>query len=235
VSAETPGNQQASARSDAAPIPASPADWTGQAAADLSTEPIGRAPAVTAGLYGGWRPRSRRPVVLAGVAVVALLAGASAALEVTSSTPASHAVAPRVAAAANGPSSRQVIHRAALPGARRFGLGRPAIAGGLLRALHGEFVVARPGGGYQTVAIQNGEVTAVSGTSIKLRSADGYTRSYVVTKATMVNARRSGISSVRPGNEVIVIATVSGGRATAVRMADLTLLQRSRQLFGYPG
>jgi hypothetical protein len=46
-------------------------------------------------------------------------------------------------------------------------------------SIHGEFVV--PGvGGYTTVLTQTGSVTAVSPTSITVRSEDGYTHTYVV-------------------------------------------------------
>ncbi|MEI8408959.1 MULTISPECIES: hypothetical protein [unclassified Kribbella] len=45
-------------------------------------------------------------------------------------------------------------------------------------ALHGEFVTAKDGGGYETIATQKGEVTAVSTTSITVKSADGYSRTY---------------------------------------------------------
>ncbi len=60
-------------------------------------------------------------------------------------------------------------------------------------------------------------MTAVSSTSITLRSADGYTRSYTVTGSTTVNAQRGGISSIKTGNEVSARATVSGGTAPRPR------------------
>src|SRR5215813_5500954 len=66
---------------------------------------------------------------------------------------------------------------------------------------HGAAVLPKPGGGYQTVAFQNGKVTAVSSTSITLRSADGYSRTYRVTSSTLVNAQRDGIGSVKAGNQ----------------------------------
>src|SRR5262249_6546633 len=72
------------------------------------------------------------------------------------------------------------------PGGGSFG--GPGALGGLLGAVHGTAVVPKPGGGYQTVAFQNGKVTAVSSTSIMLRSADGYSRTYRVTSSTLVNA-----------------------------------------------
>jgi hypothetical protein len=88
-------------------------------------------------------------------------------------------------------------------------------------------VVPKPGGGYQTVDFQNGTVTAVSGTSISLRSADGYHHTYQVTSSTMVDAQRNGIGSIKDGNQVTVAATVSGSTAAATRIIDLTLLQQS--------
>ncbi len=103
--------------------------------------------------------------------------------------------------------------------------------------MHGTVVVPKPGGGYQTVAFQNGKVTAVSSTSITLRSADGYSHTYQVTSSTMVNARRDGIGSIKAGNQVMVDATVSGSTASAVRVVDLSLLQQGLHRFfgGAPG
>ena len=54
-------------------------------------------------------------------------------------------------------------------------------------ALHGEFVTAKDGGGYETIATQKGEVTAVSESSITVKSADGYSRTYTVNSDTKVN------------------------------------------------
>jgi hypothetical protein len=107
------------------------------------------------------------------------------------------------------------------------------LGGGLFGAVHGTVVVPKPGGGYQTVAFQNGKVTAVSSTSITLRSADGYSHSYQVTSSTMVNAQRGGIGSIKAGNQVMVDATVRGSTTTAVRIVDLTMLQQGlRGFFG---
>ena len=46
--------------------------------------------------------------------------------------------------------------------------------------LHGEFVMPDGSGGYTTVLTQTGTVTAISPTSITVRSEDGYTQTYVV-------------------------------------------------------
>jgi hypothetical protein len=168
---------------------------------------------------------SRRPSVLAGVAVVALLGGGGAAFAVTNSsapsasTYGSEAAAPAPVPVAQGPGGPG--GPGARMGFRHFGV------------LHGQFTVAKPGGGYQTVDIQNGDVTAVTSSSITLKSSDGFTHSYAVVSSTVVDAQRDGIASVKPGNQALVLATVSGSTATAVNIRDLTLLQQSRQAFGF--
>jgi len=109
--------------------------------------------------------------------------------------------------------------------------------GGLLGAVHGTVVVPKSGGGYQTVAFQNGKVTAVSSTSITLHSADGYSHTYPVTSSTIVNAQRDGIGSIKAGNQVVVTATVSGSTTTVIRIIDVTQLQQGFHRFfdGAPG
>jgi hypothetical protein len=176
----------------------------------------------------GLRPGSRRPYIIAGVAVAALLGGAGAAVAATrSSTPAasSSAVITNPTPIPGPPGMAAPRH----PRFRRFGL-RPGI--GLFGALHGQFVISKSGGGYETIDVQTGHVTAVSSTSITLKSADGFTNTYVVTSSTLVDAQRDGIGSVKVGNQASVQATVSGSTATAVSLEDLTLLQQERPAFG---
>ena len=92
--------------------------------------------------------------------------------------------------------------------------------------------MAKPGGGYQNVDVQTGQVTAVSTTSITLKSADGFTKSYTVTSSTLVDAQRDGIGSVKVGHQATMLATVSGSSATATSINDLTLLQQGHAGFG---
>jgi hypothetical protein len=88
-------------------------------------------------------------------------------------------------------------------------------------ALHGEFVTAKDGGGYETIATQKGEVTAVSATSITVKSADGYSRTYTVNADTKVN--NSGkIADITTGETVRIRAVVSGETATATMISDGT-------------
>ena len=188
--------------------------------------------------------RSRRIAIGAAVAVVAMLGGAAVAFAATNATASPSA---NTAGAASSPSPspapskcpnvnapcRQFggpFHRfGALPGVP-FGIGFP---GGLFGAVHGQVVMAKPGGGYQTVDLQRGKVTAVSTTSITVRSADGFSASYAVAASTVVDAQRDGIGSVKVGNQVSVLASVSGSKATATSITDLTLLQQSRGSFGF--
>jgi hypothetical protein len=180
----------------------------------------------------GLRSVSRRPYIIAGVAVAALLGGAGAALAATNSpTPAasSSAVITNPTPSATPPGAAAPVG----PRFRHFGPGL-GFGPGLFGALHGQFVVGKSGGGYETIDVQNGNVTAVSSTSITLKSADGFTQTYTVTGSTIVDAQRDGIGSVKVGNQAAVQATVSGSTATAVSIEDLTLLQQERPALG-PG
>lgn len=99
--------------------------------------------------------------------------------------------------------------------------GKHLLRGGPHRAaLHGEFVVAAGDGKFQTLAVQRGTVTAVSATSITLRSDDGFTRAYAVTSETTVKARSGGISSISEGSNANVVALKQGSRLTAQLIHD---------------
>jgi hypothetical protein len=178
---------------------------------------------------------SRRFAIMAGVVTLGVLAGAGVAVAATSSS--GQPAAPGASASPSAsPSVRPSFpprgqwHMRA-PGGGPFAFGGPGALGGLFGAVHGTAVVPKSGGGYQTIAFQNGKVTAVSSTSITLHSADGYSHSYRVTSSTIVNAQRDGIGSIKAGNQVIIIATVSGSTATATRIIDVSLLQQDFHRF----
>ena len=99
--------------------------------------------------------------------------------------------------------------------------------------VHGQATIRTSAGKYQTVDVQSGQVTAVSGTSITVASTDGYTHTYVVSASTVVDAQRAGISSVANKDEVQVVATQSGSQQTATNIVDTTKLQSSRAGFGF--
>ena len=169
----------------------------------------------------GTRKLPGRPLILVGVAVAALLAGAGVAMAATSGSPTSRAAAATPAggvAAAPSPSARPAFPHQGRPGGMGFAFGGP------FGAVHGQFVVPKSGGGYQPIDTQRGSVTAVSTTSITVKSADGFVKTYQVRSSTNVDAKRDGIGSVKSGQQVAVTATVSGGTATAVSILDFTLL-----------
>jgi hypothetical protein len=190
------------------------------------------------------RVRPSRPVIVAALAVAALLSGTGVALAVTSSSPSALRTATKVgtavAALSRSPSRCQIVLplRGFQPPARVFAtpgplaplgfapLGFGPFGVGSLGAIHGQFVVSKPGGGYQTIDTQRGTVTAVSASSITVKSGDGYTKTYQVTRSTNVKAQRAGIGSVKTGQTVSVVATVTGSSATATQIVDLAALPK---------
>ena len=209
-----------------------------------------------------WRPA--RPIAIAGVAVVALAAGAGVGWTATHSasakgTSGTTAVA---AAASSSPSARPapVPFPAAKPTCTSTSSGTSAgtsvrticrvfegipggIPGGPARfargplgagLIHGEFTVPKSGGGYQTIVVQRGTVTAVSGSSITVKSSDGYTLTYAVPSKTVVGAQAAGIGSVKKGDTVFVTATVTGTTATAVSILDQTAIKSGRASVNLP-
>ena len=170
----------------------------------------------------GTRKLPGRPLILAGVAVVALLGGAGVAMAATSGSPASGTAASPAGGtvATPSPSARPAFPHQGRPGGFGFGFG----FGGPFGAVHGQFVVPKSGGGYQTIDTQRGAVTAVSATSITVKSADGFVKTYQVVSSTNVDAQRDGISTVKTGHQVAVTATVSGSTVTASSILDFNLL-----------
>ena len=82
----------------------------------------------------------------------------------TSGSPASDPASPAGGTAATpSPFARPAHPHQGRPGG--FGIG----FGGPFGAVHGQFVVPRSGGGYQTIDTQRGSVTAVSPTSITVK------------------------------------------------------------------
>lgn len=177
------------------------------------------------GRHRGWLSR---PVLLAGTAVAAVAAGAGIAIAATSGPSAALPAARPLSAASTSPAPSPA-RPAWRPGCRRVvtprRVGVLCAHAGFGAVLHGTFVLPKPGGGTVTVEIQRGDVTTVSSTAITLKSTDGFTRTYAVSASTIVDAQRDGIGSVKPGDQVWLAATASGGTVTAIRVMDLTRLR----------
>jgi hypothetical protein len=172
------------------------------------------------------RKRPWRSVIVTGLAVTALLGGTGAAAAAGGSGAPGNAgavTAAKIAAPAQsqpGPGTSGGMH----------GYGR-----GWIMPVHGQVVVAKPGGGYQTLDFQRGSVTTVSSAAITVKSTDGFTQGYAVTGSTIVTALHDGIGSVKAGDEAVVIATVSGHTVSAARIIDITQVKASHQQFGFGG
>jgi uncharacterized protein DUF5666 len=88
----------------------------------------------------------------------------------------------------------------------------------LRRALHGEVTLA--GEQHRVVVFQRGPVEKVSDTSLTVRSADGYTATYLVSNDTTVrrNGAKATIAELKPGDRVVVVADKDGSTLKAVRI-----------------
>jgi len=103
-----------------------------------------------------------------------------------------------------------------------FGHGRMGRPGG--GALHGTVVVPDADGGYRTVVTQRGEVTAVSDTSLTVRSADGFVATYRLTDDTSVLGGAGGVADIAEGDQVAVGADRKASVNTARHVVDLDRL-----------
>ena len=112
-----------------------------------------------------------------------------------------------------------------------FGFGPAGVGRG--GVLHGQVTIQKPGGGYETLDVQRGTVTAVSATSLAVKSTDGYTTTYAVASDTLVDAKARGIGSVKNGDTVLVTAT-AGSKRTAVNVVDITAIKTRRASLGFP-
>ena len=168
------------------------------------------------------RRRNTRAWILGGGLAVAVAGAVSVASIASAQTPSPSPSASAKAAPSRGPGApgrpgRMPDFRGKLP----FG------PGGFGGALHGEYTTTKPGGGYQTIDVQHGQVTAVSTGSITVKSDDGFSKSYTVTASTLVDAQRDGIGSVKVGDDVSVQATVSGSTATATDITDRSQVRQA--------
>jgi hypothetical protein len=189
----------------------------------------------------GWKlPRIPKVAVAVGLTAFLALAGAGLAFAVggTGSSPVAHLA---TAGSGSGTSSTTVPSTPKKSGPRpSFGpAGRPFVglgggpgAFGMGQVVHGQYTV-KSGSGYKTYDVQTGTVEAVSSSSIKVSSADGYSSSYSVESSTVVDSQAGGISTVAKNDQVQITALVSGQSATATSIVDTSKISSSRKGFGF--
>ena len=165
----------------------------------------------------------RSRLIAASALAAALAAGATGVALADSSNTAT--ATPTPSASPSGDSTRP--EKGDRPGGRH---GRGMF--GARGALHGEFVVPKADGGFQTTVFQRGEVTAVSKTEITVLSEDKFTTTYAVTADTLVNAARDGITTIKKGSQVNVVAKKDGDEATALHIGDQSARKGMRERLG---
>lgn len=141
---------------------------------------------------------TRKAASVAALTVLGLTAGGIAWAESTTSPSTSAAIG--ASADTSSPAGRD--------GMRLRGLGR--------RVLHGE-VVLQTRKGFVTAVIARGTVTAISGSSISVQSADGVTTTFTINAKT--KARSAGkviaLGDVHQGDKVGVLGIKNGGGVVA--------------------
>jgi hypothetical protein len=119
------------------------------------------------------------------------------------------------------------------PGGPRVGHGLGMLGAG--GPVHGEFVVPNGSGGFRTIVVQRGEVTAVSKTEITVVSEDKFSTTYAVTADTLVKAARDGITTIKKGAKVSITATKAGSKITAVHIGDQSARKAMKERLGLDG
>jgi len=175
----------------------------------MSTEQIAAEPQV----WGAPQPSPRRwglreTAAAVGVAAVIAVLGGAAIYAATEGN--SHSF---------GPPHQAFGPGGGMPGGPGQGLhgatGGPGAAAMGSPSLHGEFVVPDGTGGYTTQLTQTGTVTAISPTSITVRSEDGYSQTYVIP-----NAAGSASAPFAVDDQVVVRATRNGQTATVTNIGN---------------
>jgi Domain of unknown function (DUF5666) len=177
---------------------------------------------------------SHKPALLATVAATGVLAVVIGVVVSTSASAAGSSPSAQPSGRPSGaPSGGPGGHGYGGPG---HGFGGPGGPGGFGRpggfggpggfgrggaVLHGEQVV-QEGSKVVTIDEQSGKVTAVSATSLTVKSTDGFTATYVIDSSTKVGKKGAAakISAVAVGDTVRVEGTKSAGTVTADRVMD---------------
>jgi len=187
-------------------------------------------------------PRWRR-VIQAGVAL-GVAGGVGVGVAALASAATTSTTTPGGSSSTTTPSTTP--QKGAHPGFRggmRMG-GGPGFGGfgglgGFGPVLHGTATVKGPNG-YETIEVQTGTVTSVkdvSGStwSLVVTSADKTAITYTVDSGTSVNGGEMGIASVKTGDTVDVMATVSKGTSTVKSLMDTTQLKNNRSSWAPSG
>ncbi|HEU0103717.1 MAG TPA: hypothetical protein VFR07_15460 [Mycobacteriales bacterium] len=140
--------------------------------------------------------RRRRGVAVAAGAVLLVGGGGAAALAASTTPSPSPSGAPAPSPSASPEAGAPQKTR---PQGGGYGLR------GLGGALHGQLTVPK-GETYEEVLVQRGTVSAVSPTSLEVRSADGYSHTYTLNAQTQVDGKAGDVSTLAVDDTVGVLA-----------------------------
>jgi hypothetical protein len=158
--------------------------------------------------------RTAAKIIVVGVSTVALAAGIGAGIayaDPPSPTPTPTSAANPTTSARPTPTDRPAD-------ADRWRVRKMRPRALMAKALHGEVTLA--GEGHRVVVFQRGPIEKVSGTSLTVKSADGYTATYAVSDDTIVRekAGKITVADLSAGDRVLVVATKDGSTLKAVKI-----------------
>lgn len=148
--------------------------------------------------------RTAATIIVAGLSTVALAGGIGAGIAYADPTDPTPTPTPTSSAKPTGePKARD-------EGRQRRGL--------LATALHGEVTLA--GEKHRVVVFQRGPADKASTTSLTVKSADGYTATYVIGTETKVrkNADKATAADLEAGDRIFVVAMKDGSTLKAIKI-----------------
>ncbi|HZA74216.1 MAG TPA: hypothetical protein VE476_15065 [Propionibacteriaceae bacterium] len=148
--------------------------------------------------------RTAAKIIVAGVSTVALAGGIGAGLAYADPTDPTPTPTPTASASPTEKADPRVDVR------KRRGL--------LATALHGEVTLA--GKQHRVVVFQRGPAQKVDGSTLTVRSADGYTATYVIGTETKVRKNREAATAadLQADDRIHVIAVEDGSTLKALRV-----------------
>jgi hypothetical protein len=160
--------------------------------------------------------QERTKIIAAGVGTVALAGGIGAGLAYAD-TPSDEPTTTPTASATNSPAETPTTKPSAKRdqnGDRRGFVRRRLLA----RALHGEVTLA--GEEHRLIVFQRGEVQKVSGTSVTVKSNDGFVETYALSEDTKVreNREEAQVSDIDTSDRVLVVALKDDSAPSARRV-----------------
>lgn len=165
---------------------------------------------------------SRTKMTLLAGAAVLVIAGAGTGIAFAQSSDPPSPAPPTPSSAAPAPQGMSHCHDGHDGHGRHGTHGRHGGHGGLLaRIEHGEATVTTDQGD-RVVDLQRGIVNSANSGQLVVRSADGFTATYVVDNSTKISKGRkaSDIGQVAANDRVIVLATKAGSTITATNIRD---------------